>query len=143
MSLPKGAAKAAREFARAILRRKWDEVPPLCTTALRATLTVEALAAEFGWSALGPRLRREHIAATGEDEAMVPELDPPRRFEVFEVEERDPPAGHDPRIPLGWVEVDFLPSQGSEFDACYNCFLAFVDEAGPRVAAYDVEGATE
>jgi hypothetical protein len=84
-----------------------------------------------------------HLDLTGEPEERVPDLDPPRRFEVFEVEERDPPAGHDPAVPVGWVEVDFQPSEDSEFDACYNCFLAFVDEGGPRVTAYAIESATE
>ncbi len=84
-----------------------------------------------------------HIEQTGEPDDIVPELDPPKRFEVFEVEDREPPAGLDPSVPVGWVEVDFQPSEDSEFDVCYNCFLAFIDASGPRIAAYAIESATE
>lgn len=45
-------------------------------------------------------------------------------------------------LPSG-AAVDFQPSENSEFDYCYNCFLAFVDEGGPRIAAYAIESATE
>jgi hypothetical protein len=97
------------------------------------------LAKELGWKELGPRLRREFMEATGESEDMVPELDPPKRFEIFEVEERDAPPNHDPQVPVGWVEVDFQPSEDSEFDVCYNCFLAFIEEGGPKICAYAIE----
>jgi hypothetical protein len=143
MSLPKGATKVAGEFARAVIRRKWADLLPLFTASARSRLTAELLAAEFGWDHLGPRFRREFIDESGAPEDQVPELDPPKRFEVFEVEERDPPAGHDPGIPVWWVEVDFYPSEDSEFDVCYNGFLAFVDEGGARITAHAIESAME
>lgn len=143
MALPEGSTNAAEVFGRLVVRRKWAEILPLFATALRSRHSPQSVQAEFGWKALGPRLRRMHIELTGEPGDSVPDLDPPRRFEVFEVEEREPPAGLAPLLPFGWVEVDFLPSEDSEFDVCYNCFLAFVDEAGPRIAAYAVESATE
>ena len=143
MALPQGAMKSAREFARAVIRRRWAELPPLFAADARSIHTPESLEAAFGWSHLGPRLRQMHMDMTGEPEDMVPELDPPKRFEVFEVEERDAPAGHDAAVPVGWVEVDFQPSEDSDFDQCYNCFLAFIDEAGPRITAYAIESSTE
>ncbi|MFO0952455.1 MAG: hypothetical protein U0835_15165 [Isosphaeraceae bacterium] len=143
MSLPKGSTKTAREFARAVVRRKWEEILPLLSQSLRDRTTAESLADEFGWKQLGPRLRRMYIEESGEPEDIVPHLDPPKRFEVFEVEERDAPANLDPSVPFGWVEVDFQPGEDSGFDVCYNCFLAFVDEGGPRVAAFEIESAME
>jgi hypothetical protein len=150
MPLPKGAKRVAREFARAIVRRKWDDIPPLLTAGLQARLSPASLAGEFGWDALEPRLRQMHADLTGEEPDPDDPLDPPRRFEVFEVEDevggepvRQPPAGHDSAVPVGWVEVDFLPDEDSAFDQCYNCLLAFVDEDGPRVTAYVIESATD
>jgi len=143
MALPNGATKVARQFARAVIKRQWAELPPLFTADARAIHTPESLETAFGWKHLAPRLRQMHIDMTGESEEMVPELDPPKRFEVLEVEERDPPAGHDPAVPVGWVEVDFEPSEDSDFDQCYNCFLAFVDDAGPKITAYAIESSTE
>ena len=143
MSLPQGSTKIAREFARAIVRRKWVDVLSLLTASLRATQTVELLASEFGWGGLGPRLRQQYITESGIPEEMVSELDPPKRFEIFEVEDRDAPIGQDATIPFGWVEVDFQPSEDSEFDRCYNCFLAFVEEDGPKITAYAIEDAME
>ena len=143
MAWKNGALKVAREFARAVIRRKWAELPPLFASAAPSAHTPESLEAAFGWKHLGPRLRQWHLAQTGETEEMVPDLDPPKRFEVFEVEEREPPLGLDPSLLVGWIEVDFMPAADSEFDVCYNCFLAFIDESGPRVAAYTIESATE
>ncbi len=148
--LPQGAMKVARQFARAVIKRRWMELSPLFAASAVAANTPESLEAAFGWAHLGPRLRQMHIDMTGEPEDLVPELDPPRRFEVFEVGNdyrgeplRQPPAGHDPSIPVGWVQVDFLPSEDSGFDQCYNCLLAFIDEAGPRITTYVIESATE
>ncbi len=143
MSIPTGATEVASKFARAVVRRKWADIVPMLTTNAQSTFTAERLAAEFDWANLGPRLRREFIKASGESEDMVPKLDRPKRFEVFEVEERALPEGHDPAIPVGWVEVDFQPSEDSEFDVCYNCFLAFVDEDGPRITSFSIESAME
>ena len=143
MSFPKGATEVANKFARAVVRRKWADIVPLLSITAQAAFPADRLAAEFDWAILGPRLRREHIEASGESEDMVPELDRPKRFEVFEVEEREPPAGHNPAIPVVWVEVDFQPSEDSEFDVCYNCFLAFVDEDGLRIMSYAIESAME
>ena len=143
MALPTGATEAAELFGRFVVRRKWAEMLPLFSAALAAQHTPQSLQAEFGWKSLGPRLRRMHLEATGEAEDIVPDLDPPKRFEVFEVEEREPPEGLAASVPFGWVEVDFQPSEDSEFDTCYNCFLAFIDEGGPRIAAYTIESATE
>ena len=143
MALPRGAMKLAREFARGVIRRRWAELPPLFAADARTPGTPESLEAAFGWARLGPRLRKMHLEMTGESEDDVPELDPPKRFEVFEVEEREPPAGLAASVPVGWVEVDFQPSEDSEFDVCYNCFLAFIDEGGPKIAAYAIESATE
>jgi hypothetical protein len=72
MSLPKGTTKVAREVARAIIRRRWQELLPLLADGLRSRVTVESLEAEFGWKTLGPRIRQMHIALTGEPEEMVP-----------------------------------------------------------------------
>ena len=143
MGIPKGAKTISREFARSIVRRKWAEMRPLCSTALQAQRSVDELATEFGWDQLGPRIRQLEADRTGEPIEAVPLYDPPRRFEVFEVEERDPPPGHDPAVRVGWVEVDFAPAEDSEFDYCYNCFLAIIDEDGPKISAYVIESATE
>ena len=143
MALPEGSTDAAEAFGRLVVRRKWAEILPLFAAALQSKHTPQSVQAEFGWKALAPRLRGMHIERTGEPEDIVPELDPPKRFEVFEVEEREPPSSLAPSVPFGWVEVDFLPSEDSEFDVCYTCFLAFVDESGPRIAEYAIESATE
>lgn len=146
MPLPKGAKRVAR----AIVRQKWDDIPPLLTAELRDRVSPASLADEFGWNTLEPRLRQMHATLTGETPDPDDPLDPPRRFEVFEVEDevggepvRRPPDGHDPAVLVGWVEVDFLPTEDSAFDQCYNCFLAIVDEDGLRVTAYVIESATE
>ncbi len=143
MALPKGVEKTARAFARAIIGKKWGVVLTLLAAELKEHTTAETLADEFGWDQLGPRLRQMHIALTREPDDAIPELDPPKRFEVFEVEERQPPAGLDSTIAVNWIEVDFQPAEDSEFDVCYNCFLAFVDEGAPRVIAFVIEIATE
>jgi hypothetical protein len=143
MVSPTEAMAAAKVFARAVIRKKWLELSQLFASAAQFENTPEYLEAAFGWKRLGPKLRQMHIDITGEDEEMVPELDPPKRYEMFEVEERDLPVGHDLNVPLCWVEIDFQPSEDSEFDQCYNCFLAFIDEGGPRVTAYAIESATE
>jgi hypothetical protein len=90
---------------------------------LRAQRTADSLAAEFGWKQLKPRLKQMHSDLTGEDLSTLPNLDPPKRYEEFEMVEgqRDPPPKLDPSVPFGWVEVDFYPSEDSEFDNCYNC----------------------
>lgn len=141
MALPKGSTKVAREFARCIIRRKWEDALPLFSAVLQSRKSADDLASEFGWKQLGPRLRQMHIEMTGEDEEMVPDLDPPKRCEIYEDEQRDPPA--DLETFAGWIEVDFQPSEDSDFDVCYNCFLAIVEENGPRIAAYEIECATE
>lgn len=41
------------------------------------------------------------------------------------------------RLVVLW-DFDFLVVR-----ICYNCFLAFIDEGGPRIAAYAIESATE
>jgi hypothetical protein len=135
--------EVATAFATAVVRKRWPEIIPLLSTSAKSKYTADSLAAEFGWKQLGARLRREFIEASGESEDMVPKLDPPKRFETFEVEDRDPPPGHDPKVPIVWIEVDFQPSEDSEFDVCYNCFLAFVDEGEPRIEAYSIESAME
>lgn len=150
MPLPKGAERLGRQFGRAVVRRKWDEILPLVTAGLRERVTSATLADEFGWKTLEPRLRQMHEEITGEALDPNDPLDPPKRFEVYEVEDevggepvRQPPAGHDPSIAVGWLEVDVLPAEDSAFDQCYNCFLAIVDEDGPRITAYAIESATE
>ena len=143
MELLNGAMAAAESFGRLVIRRKWAEILPFFSADLQKQHTAESLQSEFGWKSLGPRLRRMHIDLTGESEDVVPDLDPPRRFEVFEVEDRDPPIGLVPSSQSYWVEVDFQPSEDSDFDVCYNCFLAFIDEGGPRIAAFAIESATE
>lgn len=150
MTLLKGAKRVAREFARAVVRRKWDDVLPLFTTNLRERITSAALADAFDWETLEPRLRQMHEAMTGETPDPDCPLDPPRRYEVYEVGNdyrgeplRPPPVEHDPAIPFCWMQVYFLPSEDSGFDECYNCFLAIVDEDGPRISSYDIESATE
>lgn len=141
MSLPKDSTRIAEEFGRAVLSQEWAKLLPLF--ARQTKRTQEGLEAEFGWEELGPRLRKKWAEETGEIEDIVPDLDPPERFEVFEVEDRDPPPGHDPKIPFGWVEVDFQPSEDSMFDVSYNCFLAFIDEGGPKITAYAIENAVD
>lgn len=150
MSHPNGAKRVSREFAKAIIRRKWDDVLPLLASSLRARVSSASLAYEFGWGNLEPKLRQMHEAMTGETPDSENPLDPPRRYELYEHGNdyrgeplRPPPPGHDPSIPFGWMLVEFLPSEDSEFDQCYNCFLAIVDEDGPRISAYAVESPTE
>lgn len=143
MTLPEAAEKAAGQFGRAVVRRKWADLSALFTASAQSVHTPDALEQAFGWKHLEPRLRRMHIDMTGESEDMVPVLDRPKRFEVFGVEGRAPPDGHDPAVPVTWMEVDFQPAEDSEFDVCYNLFLAFIDEGGPRVTAYAIESATE
>jgi len=138
-----GTTEAASKFGRLVVRRKWAEILPLFTSALRRQHTPQTLEAEFGWKHLGPRLRQMFLAMTEAPEDQVPEIDPPKRFEVFEVEEREASNGYDANRPMTWIEVDFQPSEDSEFDECYNCFLAFVEEDGPKIAAYEIESATE
>ncbi len=145
MPVPKGGSKLAKEFARAVIRQKWDDLVPLLSSRLQTERSAEELAHEFGWKQLGPRLKQMHSELTGEELDELPDLDPPRRFEVFEMDDdqRDPPANFDRSIPFGWVEIDFYPAEDSGFDTCYNCFLAVIDESGPRIAAYCIESATE
>jgi len=143
MTLPNGDTKTAREFARVVIRRRWLELPSLFASAVQPMHTPQSLESEFGWARLGPRLRQMHIAATGELAEDVPDLDPPKRYELFEVEEREAPSGHAPTVPVHWIEVDYQPAEDSEFDVCFNCFLAFFDKSGPRVAAYAIESAPE
>lgn len=145
MAVPDGGTELAREFARAVLRKRWADLLPILASNLQAQRTADDLAAEFGWKHLRRRLKQMHNEMTGENVDELPTLDPPKRFEEFEMEDgqREPPPGHDPSIPFGWVEVDFYPAEDSAFDTCYNCFLAVIDEGGPRVAAYCIESATE
>lgn len=143
MVIAKTTEEVANAFGRAVIRKKWGDILPLLAAGLKEHTTAESIAEEFGWLRLRERLRQMHIQLTGETDEMVPDLDPPKRFEVFEVEERDPPVGHDPSVPVTWMEVDFQPSEDSEFDACYNCFLAFVDEGVPRIMAFVIESATD
>jgi len=38
------------------------------------------------------------------------------------------------------VQVNFLPSEDSGFDVCYDCFLAMTDEDGAKkIVAFEVE----
>ena len=143
MGIPDGTIDAAECFGRFVIRRKWAEILHLFALDLQKQHTADSLQLEFGWKLLGPRLRRMHIDLTGESEDIVPHIDPPKRFEAFEVEDRDAPIGVVPSTEIYWVEVDFLPSEDSEFDVCYNCFLAFIDEGGPRIAAFAIESSTE
>jgi hypothetical protein len=145
MAVPEDGIELAREFAKAVIRRRWAELLPLLSSTLRAQRTADSIGAEFGWKHLLPRLKQMHSDQTGEDVSTCPDIDPPKRFEEFEMVEgqREPPSNLDPSIPFGWVEVNFYPSEDSEWDNCYNCFLAVVDEGGPRVAAYAIESATE
>lgn len=143
MTVPEQGTDLACEFAEAVLHRRWADLLPLLASELRAQRTAALLAADFGWKQLLPRLKQMHSDLTDEDPSTLPNLDPPKRFDVFEMEEgqRATPANLDPTIPFGWVEVDFYPSEDSEFDSCYNCFLVVIDEGGPRVAAYFIESA--
>lgn len=150
MPLPKGAKQVAREFARSVIRQRWDDIPQLLTLALRGQTTSASLADEFGWENLEPRLQQRHTALTGEEADPDDPLAPPNRYEVFKVDDevsgepvRLPPAGHDPAVSVGWVEIDFHPDEESGFDDCYRCFLALIDEHGPKISAYQIESSTE
>jgi hypothetical protein len=136
-----GATEVADKFARAVIRKKWPEILPLLTLTFQSQTTEISLGKEFGWKQLSERLRQDYLAMTGLSEDMVAKLDPPKRFEIFEVEDRDPPAGHDPKQPYQWIEVDFYPDEDSEFDVCYNCLLAIIDDEGAKITAYKIEDA--
>lgn len=144
MPLPDGSEDVAEAFADAVVNEKWDAIPPLLTAEARERLTP---AAAFGWAALGPKLRADWIAATGEAPDEVPERDRPARFEVYEVEDREPPAGHDPEVMVGWAVINFMPAEGGEFEVSYDsfdCYLTIVDhEDGPKVADYVIELVTD
>lgn len=130
-------ASIAEAFDRCVVTAKWAEILPLLSKSLASEHTAETLEDAFGWEALGSCLRQMHMEMSGEDEEMVPHLDPPKRFEVYEEAVWDAPEGLEPD--LGWVEVDFLPSDESDFDTCFNCFLAMIDEDGPKIAAFEIQ----
>ena len=136
MSSDDDVTSVSETFANCVLAAKWAEILPLLSESLARRVTAETLASEFGWDTLSVRLREMFMEMSGEPEDMVPELDPPVRFEVYEDAEWDAPEGLEPE--LGWVEVDFLPDEESGFDTCYNCFLGFADENGPRIMAFEI-----
>ncbi|MBI1323790.1 hypothetical protein GC170_11495 [bacterium] len=137
MSSDQDPTSVAESFANFVVKAKWAAILPLFSKSLVSEHTAESLADVLGWEVLGERLRQMHMEMSGEDEEMVPHLDPPERFEVYEEAEWDAPEEIEPD--LGWVEVDFLPSEESEFDTCFNCFLAMVDEDGPKIAAFEIQ----
>lgn len=137
MSSDQDVMSVSETFANCVLTANWAAILPLFSKSLASEHTAVTLADSLGWDVLGERLRQMHMEMSGEDEEMVPHLDPPERFEAYEEAVWDAPEGIEPE--LGWVEVDFLPSENSEFDTCYNCFLAFVDEDGPKISAFEIQ----
>ena len=136
MSSGHDVASVSDAFANCVLTENWPAILPLLSKQLARISTAESLADELGWDVLGERLRQMHMQVSGEDEEMVPQIAPPERFEVYEEAVWDAPEEIEPD--LGWVEVDFLPSEDSGFDTCYNCFLAMVEEGGPKIAAFEI-----
>lgn len=137
MSTDHNPTSVAEAFAQCVVTAKWAAILPLLSKSLASEHTAETLEDAFGWEVLDESLRQMHMEMSGEDEEMVPHLDPPDRFEVYEEAEWDAPEEIEPD--LGWVEVDFMPSEESEFDTCFNCFLAMVDEDGPKIAAFEIQ----
>jgi hypothetical protein len=86
MSLEKAAEKTARRFARAVIRRKWEEILPLLSQEAQTRLTAESLEKEFGWRHLGPRLREAWIAETGEPEEIVTKDEDGPRIAAYVIE---------------------------------------------------------
>lgn len=127
MSLPLSSGTVAHPFAEAVVNEDWDTMFSLLSAVAQSKYPAPKLAKHFRWKQLDARLRREWIEESGESAEMVPELDPPARFEIFEHEHPEPPVDHDPAIPFGWMKIEFFPDEDSEFDLCYNCLLAFVN----------------
>lgn len=132
MSMVELAEAKATLFAKLILKKKWPGA-----AALFAASTPEGVAEQFEWKKLKKRLHEEWIQATGIDPDIASDLDPPKRFEVFAMEDEPAPAGFE-AVPYCWIEVDFLPSEDSEFDHCYNAFLAFTGD-DPKIVAVRVD----
>lgn len=146
MKMPEGALEAAERFADGVIAQRWTDLVKLFAASVRSRHSAESLEAAFHWDHLGPRLRQMFIAYSGEPAERVPHLDPPQRFDAFELGDdymgnplRNPPEGFEVGDTFGWVQIDFQPSEDSDFDECCCCFLAFIEEDGPKIIHYEID----